>query len=54
MNNEQQYWFPTKRYGWGWGVPRMWQGWAVLAAYAALLRKSSTGGLMPGSHSWGC
>lgn len=31
------YWFPAKTYGWGWGPPRTWQGWAVLAAYAALL-----------------
>lgn len=31
-----RYWFPAKRYGWGWGLPATWQGWAVLAAYAAL------------------
>jgi lipoprotein signal peptidase len=27
-----EYWFPAKRYGWGWGMPRTWQGWLVLAA----------------------
>lgn len=27
------YWFPAKRYGWGWGLPRTWQGWAVTVAY---------------------
>jgi hypothetical protein len=27
------YWFPAKQYGWGWGPPRCWQGWAVLVAY---------------------
>jgi hypothetical protein len=27
------YWFPAKRYGWGWGPPRTWQGWAVTGAY---------------------
>lgn len=32
-----KYWFPAKRYGWGWGPPRTWQGWLVLAAFAALL-----------------
>ncbi len=37
MPTERQYWFPAKRYGWGWGVPKTWQGWLVLAAYAALL-----------------
>lgn len=29
-------WFPAKKYGWGWGIPLTWQGWAVLAAYMAL------------------
>ena len=32
-----RYWFPAKRYGWGWGPPSTWQGWAVLLAYFALL-----------------
>jgi hypothetical protein len=26
-------WFPAKRYGWGWGPPRCWQGWAVVGVY---------------------
>jgi hypothetical protein len=30
------FWFPVKRYGWGWGLPVRWQGWVVLAAYLAL------------------
>lgn len=30
-------WFPAKRYGWGWGPPVTWQGWAVLLAWMALL-----------------
>jgi hypothetical protein len=37
MRSEQKYWFPAKRYGWGWGIPGSWQGWLVLAAFAALL-----------------
>jgi hypothetical protein len=37
MQDEHKYWFPAKRYGWGWGVPSAWQGWLVLAAYGALL-----------------
>ena len=37
MSNEQKYWFPAKRYGWGWGVPRVWQGWVVLVAFFGLL-----------------
>ena len=32
-----RYWFPAKRHGWGWGLPSVWQGWAVLAVYFALL-----------------
>ncbi|MBM4233630.1 MAG: hypothetical protein FJ160_05540 [Gammaproteobacteria bacterium] len=31
------YWFPTKRYGWGWGLPICWQGWVVMIAYFILL-----------------
>lgn len=34
---EQKYWFPAKRYGWGWGLPGMWQGWAVLVLWVATL-----------------
>ena len=32
-----EYWFPAKRYGWGWGPPRAWQGRVVLVAFFALL-----------------
>jgi len=31
-----RYWFPAKRYGWGWGPPTAWQGWVVLIAGGAL------------------
>jgi hypothetical protein len=33
----RQFWFPAKRYGWGWGLPSVWQGWAVLIIYFALV-----------------
>jgi len=33
----KDYWFPAKRYGWGWGVPTRWEGWAVMLGYFALL-----------------
>ena len=36
-NIEHPYWFPAKRYGWGWGVPNTWQGWVVVAVFAALI-----------------
>jgi hypothetical protein len=37
MSDEPTHWFPVKRYGWGWGLPVRWQGWAVFGMYAALL-----------------
>ena len=51
---ESKYWFPAKRYGWGWGPPRTWQGWLVLVAFFALLAvgaivflpKQETGGFL--------
>lgn len=33
MPDEPRYWFPAKRYGYGWGFPVTWQGWLVFAAY---------------------
>ena len=35
--HDRRYWFPAKKYGWGWGMPTMWQGWLVLTAFIALL-----------------
>ena len=32
-----EFWFHAKRYGWGWGLPRRWQGWAVLLTFFVLL-----------------
>ena len=32
-----RYWFPAKRYGWGWGLPSTWEGLVVLVGYLALL-----------------
>jgi len=38
VQTDKSYWFPAKRYGWGWGPPIKWQGWAaVLLWFAALL-----------------
>jgi len=37
LTDSKDYWFPAKRYGWGWGLPARWQGWVVLAIYAVLL-----------------
>ena len=26
-------WFAAKTYGWGWGLPMRWQGWAVMIGF---------------------
>ena len=47
MSKVERYWFPAKRYGWGWGLPITWQGWAVLAGYVVLI---GVGGLLFPPH----
>jgi hypothetical protein len=37
VTGQPTFWFGVKRYGYGWGLPVRWQGWAVLAAYLVLL-----------------
>lgn len=37
MELQSQYWFPAKRYGWGWGLPLTWQGWVTLAQFITLI-----------------
>ena len=37
MSDNKSYWFPVRRYGWGWGLPGTWQGWAVLISYMGAL-----------------
>ena len=36
-----KYWFPAKRYGWGWGLPTMWQGWVVFLVWLVVLAAGS-------------
>lgn len=36
-DSAQRYWFPAKRYGWGWGPPTTWQGWLVIVIWLAVL-----------------
>ena len=35
--DQPRYWFPAKRYGWGWRPPSTWEGWVVLGVYVGLL-----------------
>jgi hypothetical protein len=37
MPEPKKFWFPAKRYGWGWGFPVTWQGWLVLVGFLVLL-----------------
>jgi hypothetical protein len=37
MQRYVRYWFPAKRYGWGWGFPITWQGWAIFVGFLVLL-----------------
>jgi hypothetical protein len=37
MSKHPVYWFPAKRYGWGWGLPLVWQGWVVILVFGGLL-----------------
>lgn len=37
MTTNDKYWFPAKRYGFGWGAPTGWQGWLVLAVFFILV-----------------
>ena len=32
-----RYWFRAKRYGLGWSLPLVWQGWAVLVSWILIL-----------------
>jgi hypothetical protein len=34
---KDQAWFAAKTYGWGWGLPRRWQGWVVMVGFLAAL-----------------
>ena len=36
-DEKKKIWFPAKQYGWGWGLPCCWQGWAVYGVWALLL-----------------
>jgi hypothetical protein len=43
MANDSPYWFPAKRFGWGWGAPATWQGWVVLVVWLGV---TITGGIL--------
>ena len=36
-SEDDKFWFHAKAFGWGWGLPARWQGWAVLFVYLAAI-----------------
>lgn len=34
--DKQQYWFKTKKYGWGWGMPANRKGWIAFLVFIAV------------------
>ena len=32
-DGSKRYWFPAKKYGWGWGAPSTWQGWLTVIIF---------------------
>jgi hypothetical protein len=47
---ERRYWFRAKRYGYGWGLPLTWEGWAVLLAWSAVVVVGSA--MLAGFGRW--
>jgi len=37
MDREKPYWFAAKRFGWGWGLPKTWQGCVITVIWAIVL-----------------
>ncbi len=37
MSKKKKYWFGTKNYGYGWGLPTRWEGWASFLLFAIIL-----------------
>ena len=50
-SNDRRFWFPAKRYGWGWGLPIAWQGWIVLAVWVAAVAVGAV--FLAGRHGLG-
>lgn len=41
QSKAKKYWFPAKKYGWGWGVPSAWQGWVTIMIYLGSISSSA-------------
>ena len=47
MTANEKFWFPAKRYGWGWGLPSSWQGREVFVTYFVVFIGVNEGGASP-------
>jgi hypothetical protein len=45
---QSDYWFPAKRFGFGWGLPCRWQGWLTMVLYLGVVVGASV--LFPDGH----
>lgn len=43
-NEDRRYWFPAKRFGWGWSLPRTWEGWTVILAFTVVVLIAAVAG----------
>ena len=46
---KEDAWFPTKKYGYGWGLPQKKEGWILLISYLVLMATSQVISL---NHVW--
>ena len=46
---KEDAWFPTKKYGYGWGLPKKKEGWILLIGYLVLMATSQVISL---NHVW--
>lgn len=49
MSTEQDWWFPRKAFGFGWGFPTRWQGWVTSIVYLIAM----TAGVPLAGQRWG-
>lgn len=43
-SEDRRYWFPAKRYGWGWSFPRTWEGWTVILGFTVVVLIAAVAG----------
>ncbi len=49
--DDDKFWFPAKRYGWGWGIANCWQGLLVQVGFVVLVIAGARTLLPRGQHA---